>query len=42
MLELKTIRHLNADKEFLNFIGERPPTIKITDGEILEIKKTLV
>jgi hypothetical protein len=40
MLELKTIRHLKADKEFLNFIGERPPDMKITDGAILEIKKT--
>ncbi len=40
MLELKTIRHLKADKKFLNFVGEKPPTIKITDGAILEIKKT--
>lgn len=40
MLELKTIRHLKADKEFLNFVGEKPPNIKTTDGAILEIKKT--
>ena len=28
MLELKTIRHLKVDKEFLNFVGENPPNIK--------------
>lgn len=36
MLELKIIRHLKADKEFLNFVAERPPTIKITDGEHID------
>ena len=40
MLELKTIIHLKADKEFLNLVGERTPTIKAIDGTILEIKKT--
>jgi transcription initiation factor IIE alpha subunit len=40
MLEFKTIRQLKADKEFLGFIGKRPPDIKTTDGAILEIKKT--
>ncbi len=40
MLEFKTIRHLKADEEFLNFAGERSPTIKITDGSILKIKIT--
>jgi hypothetical protein len=25
MLEFKTIRQLKADKEFLDFIGKRPP-----------------
>ena len=40
MLEFKTIRQLKADKEFLDFIGKRPPDIKTTDGAILEIRKT--
>lgn len=40
MLEFKTIRQLKADKEFLDFIGKNKPIIKITDGAILEIKKT--
>ncbi len=40
MLEFKTIRQLKADKEFLDFIGKNKPAIKITDGAILEIKKT--
>lgn len=40
MLELKTIRHLKADKEFLNIVGKKTPNIKTTDGVILEIMKT--
>lgn len=40
MLEFKTIRQLKADKEFLDFIGKKPPDIKTTDGAILEIRKT--
>ncbi|MFA5409582.1 MAG: hypothetical protein WC343_12500 [Bacilli bacterium] len=40
MLELKTIRQLKADKDFLDFIGKRAPDVKTTDGAILEIKKT--
>jgi hypothetical protein len=40
MLKLKNIRQLKVDKEFLNFAGERSPNVKITDGAILEIKKT--
>ena len=40
MLELKTIRQLKADKEFLDFIGKNKLTFKTTDGAILEIKKT--
>ena len=40
MLEFKTIRQLKADKEFLDFIGKNKPIIRITDGAILEIKKT--
>ncbi|MDD2409160.1 MAG: hypothetical protein PHD03_00345 [Bacilli bacterium] len=31
---------MKADKEFLDFIGKKKPTIKITDGALLEIKKT--
>ncbi|MDD2469444.1 MAG: hypothetical protein PHI22_00740 [Bacilli bacterium] len=42
MLKLKTIRHLKADKEFLNLVGERSPTIKMTDVAILEIKKLIL
>ena len=41
MLELKTIRHLKADKEFLKFIDNVSQLdLKTTDGAILEIKKT--
>ena len=40
MLEFKTIRQLKANKEFLDFIGKAKPSIKITDGAILEIRKT--
>ncbi len=41
MLEFKTIRHLKGDKDFLKFIGnDNQMQLKVSDGAILEIKKT--
>jgi hypothetical protein len=41
MLELRTVRHLKADKEFLKFLGNTTQLdLKKIDGAILKIKKT--